>query len=185
MTQEMRKSGIDVLGDIPWGTHFCHFYQTKKDFVDLLTAYFKAGLENNEYCLWASSNPLNVERVMQSLKESVRDFEGHLRRKSFEILPITEEYLKEGKFNPQEIINGWVRRLQTALDNGFEGMRMHGNKGWLEDDDWERFQEYEKRLGSGMKDHRIIMLCTYPLAKSDAATFLDVVHIHGRVVASR
>src|SRR5437870_1982313 len=29
MTTEMRKSGIDVVGDIPWGTHFCLFYETK------------------------------------------------------------------------------------------------------------------------------------------------------------
>jgi PAS domain S-box-containing protein len=185
MTQEMRKSGIDVLGDIPWGTHFCHFYQTKKDFVELLTAYFKAGLENNEYCLWVISNPLNVEKVMHSLRQSMQDFEGHLNRKSFEIMPITEGYLKEGKFNPREIINGWIRKLRHALDKGFDGMRIHGNKGWLEDDDWESFQEYEEEFARDVRNHRMIMLCTYPLAKSDASTFLEVVHTHGHVIATR
>jgi hypothetical protein len=29
MAAEMRKSGIDVLGDMPWGTHFCLFYLIK------------------------------------------------------------------------------------------------------------------------------------------------------------
>jgi PAS domain S-box-containing protein len=185
MTRELRKSGIKVLGDIPWGTHFCHFYQTKKDFVELLTAYFKAGLENNEYCLWVTSNPLNVEKVMQSLRQSVPNFDAHLSRKSFEILPITEGYLKDGKFYPQEILRRWIERLHNALDNGYEGMRIHGNKGWLEDDDWESFQEYEKELSRDVRNHRIIMLCTYPLAKSDASTFLEVVHIHGDAVATR
>lgn len=30
MTTEMRKSGIDVVGDMPWGTHFCLFYEPKE-----------------------------------------------------------------------------------------------------------------------------------------------------------
>jgi hypothetical protein len=28
-TCELRKTGVDVVGDIPWGTHFCLFYDTK------------------------------------------------------------------------------------------------------------------------------------------------------------
>jgi len=27
------KSGIDVVGDMPWGAHFCHFYETKDDLL--------------------------------------------------------------------------------------------------------------------------------------------------------
>ena len=185
MADQLRKTGIDVLGDIPWGTHFCHFYQTKKDFVELLTAYFKTGLENNEYCLWAISNPFNVEKVMTSLKQSIPDFDDHLARRSFEIIPITESYLKDGKFNPKEIVNEWVRRLQNALDRGYDGIRIHGNKGWLEEEDWETYQQYEKELGRVVCNHRMIVLCTYPLTKSDASTFLDIVHLHGRVVSTR
>ena len=26
----LRRSGIGAVGDIPWGTHFCHFYRKKK-----------------------------------------------------------------------------------------------------------------------------------------------------------
>ena len=48
-----RKTGISVIGDRPWGTHFCRFYETKRDLLDTLVPYFKAGLENNEFCLCA------------------------------------------------------------------------------------------------------------------------------------
>jgi PAS domain S-box-containing protein len=185
MTQELRKSGIEALGSIPWGTHFCHFYQTKRDFVELLTSYFKAGLENNEYCVWVISNPFNVEKVMSSLKKAVSDFDDHLARKNFEILPITEGYLKEGKFKPKQIVEGWIQRLNTALEKGYDGMRIHGNESWLEQEDWSRYQEYEKVLTSDVRNYRMIMLCTYPLSKSDASTFLDVAHVHGRVVSTR
>ena len=42
--QELRKSGIDVLGEIPWGSHFSYFYQTTHDLLDTLVPYFMAGL---------------------------------------------------------------------------------------------------------------------------------------------
>lgn len=185
MTKQLRKTGIDVLGDIPWGSHFCHFYQTKKDFVELLTAYFKAGLENNEYCLWATSNPFNVEKVTNLLEQSVPGFKDHLANKSFEIFPITEWYLKEGKFNSKAIVSKWLSKLHDAQSRGFAGMRIHANKGWLEDEDWESYQQYEKELSNSIYNHEIIMLCTYPLAKADASTFLDIVHVHGRVISTR
>ena len=56
MTTELRETGISVVGDMPWGTHFCYFYETKQDLLDILVPYFKVGLENNEFCLWVISN---------------------------------------------------------------------------------------------------------------------------------
>ena len=32
----LRKTGIDFVKDIPWGTHVCAFYQTKTDLVNIL-----------------------------------------------------------------------------------------------------------------------------------------------------
>ena len=66
MRENLRKSGIDIIGDISWGTHFCQFYQTKEDLMDILVPYFKAGLENNEFCLWVTSQPLEVARGKRS-----------------------------------------------------------------------------------------------------------------------
>src|SRR6202030_2288559 len=36
MTAEMGKTGIDVVGDMPWGTHFCLFYETLTDLLEPL-----------------------------------------------------------------------------------------------------------------------------------------------------
>ena len=48
MASELRRTGISVVGDVPWGTHVCHFYETKQDLLDTLVPYFKAGLESKE-----------------------------------------------------------------------------------------------------------------------------------------
>ena len=48
MASETRRSGIDVVGDMPWGTHFCLFYETKKDLLETVTSYCKTGLESDD-----------------------------------------------------------------------------------------------------------------------------------------
>jgi len=48
MSTELRKTGIDAVGDMPWGTHFCLFYETKEDLLDTLISYCKAGFSAGE-----------------------------------------------------------------------------------------------------------------------------------------
>jgi len=36
---ELRRTGISAIGDVPWGTHFCQFYQHKQDLIDILVPY--------------------------------------------------------------------------------------------------------------------------------------------------
>jgi len=43
MEKVFRKTGIDIIGDAPWGTHLCQFYQTKKDLIDILVELLKRG----------------------------------------------------------------------------------------------------------------------------------------------
>jgi hypothetical protein len=45
LESELRPTGIPAVGDVPWGTHFFLFYETKEDLLDALVPYFKAGLE--------------------------------------------------------------------------------------------------------------------------------------------
>lgn len=65
---EMRRSGISVVGDRPWGTHFCNFYESGEDLLEMLVSYFKAGLEDNEFCVWVVSEPLSERAVWDGLR---------------------------------------------------------------------------------------------------------------------
>jgi hypothetical protein len=47
MTPTYRKTGVRVMGEMPWGIHICIFYASKEDLLDTLVPYFKAGLDNN------------------------------------------------------------------------------------------------------------------------------------------
>ncbi len=98
MRENLRKSGIDIIGDIPWGMHFCQFYQTKEDLMDILVPYFKAGLENNEFCMWIASQLLEVEEAKEALRRAIPDFDAYLENGQIEIIPYSHGYVNEGSF---------------------------------------------------------------------------------------
>src|SRR6202140_4129042 len=99
MTAEMRKTGVDVVGDMPWGTHFCLFYETRADLVETLVSYCKAGLESQEFCLWVVAEPLTEKDATQALRRVVPDLEQYLDESSIEIVAARDWYLQDGTFD--------------------------------------------------------------------------------------
>lgn len=182
---ELRHSGIDILGELPWGSHFCNFFESKEDLLQILVPYFKAGLLNNEYCLWITSDPVTVEAAYAALRHDIQDFDQYENKKQITILSHEDWYLNDKIFVPDIVINGWYQKLGKSLSEGFEGMRVSGNEAWLDRDVWKDFIDYERNLNSSLKDHRMIVLCTYPLAKCDAHAVFDVSQVHEIAVTRR
>ena len=131
MEEKLRNSGIDIVGDVSWGTHFCQFYQTKEDLMEILLPYFKAGLENNEFCIWVTSEPLDAEEVKEALRRNVPGFDAYLENGQIEIIPYTHGYLKNGVFDFKKILSGWIEKTNRTLANGYDGLRFSGNSFWL------------------------------------------------------
>lgn len=169
---------------MPWGTHFCFFYETDQDLLDTLVPYFKAGLEDGEYCLWVVSRPLTRQKARCALEQAIPGFARYEAESSIEILTHDEWYLREGAFDLEGIIGACVEKLRQALTRGYPGLRLSGNRSWIEDKDRTSFCEYERRLGELIAGHPFIVLCTYPIESSRAVDVLDVARTH-QVVAAR
>ncbi|MEJ2647194.1 MAG: MEDS domain-containing protein, partial [Sedimentisphaerales bacterium] len=170
----MRPSGIDILGDIPSDSHICLFYETAEDLVDILVPYSKAGLENNEYCMWVISGPLSQEKAQNALKKAIPDIEQYYQTGQIEIIPHSEWYLHNGKFDVQQVFRRGSYKLDQALKAGFSGMRLAGNSAWLKKSDWESFSDYERQANMAFSEHKVIAICAYQL---DACTASDVVEV--------
>jgi PAS domain S-box-containing protein len=185
MHTEMRKTGVDVVGDMPWGTHFCLFYETKADLLETLVSYCKAGLENQEFCLWVVAEPLTGEDAKYALKRAVPDLDQYLADHSIEIVAARDWYLQDGAFDLNRVISGWNEKLASASARGYAGVRVTGDTAWLEKKDWKDFCEYEESLNQAVANQRLAVLCTYPLAACGAAEILDVVRTHQFAVTKR
>ncbi|MDB5071986.1 MAG: hypothetical protein JWM87_3097 [Candidatus Eremiobacteraeota bacterium] len=185
MASETRKSGIDVVGDIPWGTHFCIFYETKEDLVDTLVSYCKAGLESGEFCLWVVAEPLTIEEAVAALADAIPHIYRYLADSSIEIVSACDWYFQGGAFDLERVIDGWHEKVDRASARGYAGVRVTGDTAWLEKKDWKDFCEYEEGLNDAVANQRLAVLCTYPLAACGAVEILDVVRTHQFALARR
>ena len=160
---ELRHTGLRILGSMPWGTHICVFYETKQDLLDVCVAFFEAGLESNEFCVWAVSKPADEKEAMKALRARVPQFDRRLAAEQIEILKGYDWYLPANEFDLQRITGGWNVKLESALAKGFEGMRVSGNAFWLETKLWKEFREYEEELDRTLAGRKMIVMCTYAL----------------------
>jgi len=185
MTTHMRKTGIDVVGEMPWGTHFCLFYETKDDLLGTLVPYCTAGLEAEEFCLWVVSEPVSVDEAKHALRGAVSDLDCHLAEHSLEIASARDWYLQGGTFDLKRVMGGWNEKLARALASGYAGVRVTGDTAWLAKKDWKDFCEYEDALNGSVANQHLAVLCTYPLAACGAGEVLDVVRTHQFATAKR
>jgi signal transduction histidine kinase/ActR/RegA family two-component response regulator len=182
---ETRSSGLSVVGERPWGTHFCSFYESKSDLLNMLLSYFKAGLEANEFCVWVLTEPLSERDAWEGLRSAVPDFDSYVARGSIEILDGRDWYLKGGAFDPTRVMSAWNEKLDRGLDRGYAGLRGSGNTAWLQKKDWNAFSEYEQLVNDSVVGRAAMLLCTYSLKSCGATELLDVVHTHQFAMAMR
>ncbi|MGI6685229.1 MAG: MEDS domain-containing protein [Bacillota bacterium] len=172
----IRKTGITFIDDIPWGTHICGFYETNDDLVDILVPYFKAGLENNEFCMWVVSDPISVDEAAEVLKNAIPEYETYLSQ--IEIIHDSNWYTKNGYFRGEEVLEGWLAKINYAITKGYEGLRLCGSTTWLNKRLWKTFLDYEADIEREIGKLKMIALCPYRLGQCGIHEILDVVNNH-------
>lgn len=185
MNASMRPSGIPVVGDMPWGTHFCHFFDDQRDLVETLVPYFKAGLEQDEACTWVTAEPCDARAAREALFAAMPDLPAREARGQIEIVDHSDLYARRAEGGADDVLASWVRREGEVTARGFAGLRITGNSFFVERSGWRAFDEYESRVSAAFADHRILALCSYAAHRCDARCVLDVVRNHEFALARR
>jgi PAS domain S-box-containing protein len=185
MLPELTATGISVMGDMPQGTHFCYFYETQQDLLDASVPFFRAGLENHEFCLWIVYTPITEADALQALRASIPALDRHLAEGRLEVL-VHPEPLFEGDIpEPLASVRYLDEKLGDALERGYAGMRVAGSPACLQKANTETFREFERELGRSIANRPMVALCLFPLAESSAVEIVDAARTHQFVVARR
>ena len=184
MSEELRKTGISVVGDVPWGTHFCSFYDTQHDLLDIVIPYFKTGLEDEEFCLWIISNSelLTAQEARNALNEV--NLDRYVAERSIELVGHDDWFLN-GHFDLHRVANRFKEKVDEALGRGYAGMRVNGSPAWIQTKDPEELREFEEEVDVLFRHERIIASCTYPIGESRADFLLDVARNHQFAITRR
>jgi DcmR-like sensory protein len=168
----------ECIGSVPWGTHFCEFHNTHEELADTLVPYFAAGLQQDEFCLWVTSDPSGVEGAKVGLRKVAPYLDRYLDMGQIEIWDCRDWYLRGGHFDADRVFGQWMEKEKWSLDSGYKRLRATGDMAWLEKGDWPDFMAYEAEVNRVLPQHKMIALCTYPLDGCPPDVVLKIVRNH-------
>jgi two-component sensor histidine kinase/PAS domain-containing protein len=177
-------SGLPTAPQLQWGSHLAHFFEAGDELHDLLVPYFKAGLENNERCLWVTGEAFNADRARSALRAAVPDFDRRERAGQIEIADGDEWYAAGQKIQAGEPVDGLLQREQDALELGYAGLRTNGNCAWVTAQQWADFQGYEALVQKAVRGRRMICLCSYCTKQLRNGARQEVMERHDTAVPS-
>ena len=177
-------TGIEILGNIPWGGHLCVFYETKRDFFDIMVPYLSAGLENKEFCLWILPPPVPQQEALEALKRGVPDLDRHLSNGDIELVS-EDHWFREGAnmIELPAMVERFDKKLRTAISRGYVGLRANGSGAAPKKIN--KLSELEKEVDDLIADEKMIFLCSFPLEDSSASAVLDAARTHQVTAALR
>jgi DNA-binding CsgD family transcriptional regulator len=150
-----------------------------------MCSYFRAGLEDGEACLWAVSDPVDLETGRAALRDAIPGFDAYVEAGAIELVSGYEWYMPGNEFDQQRVTSGWREKQAAARARGFEGLRVSGNAFWMETSAWKDFCAYEAELDHSIAGGEMLVLCTYSLLASRAVDVLDVARTHNFSFARR
>ncbi len=181
-----RPSGLNHLGSVPWGTHFCHLYESDAGLYNVVLPFLEAGLLHNEYCVWVTPQHLETEKAVRALRHGIPGIEKQMDRAQIHIVSWEEWYLRNGRFDAQEIFREALKRMLEADTQGFEGFRITGDAFWvMGKKEWTDFAEYEATITDMIGDQKTIALCTYPALAVTGSEIYHIVRHHQTAFMSR
>ena len=79
MDKKIRDTGIELIGEAFWGTHIAQLYESKDDFFSIGCPYLRAGLLNNELCIWVYSSNTNEAEIKNYLDKYINNVDNYIR----------------------------------------------------------------------------------------------------------
>jgi len=177
----LRNTGLPAVGQVPWGSHFCIFYETRRDLLDILVPYFKAGLVKNEFCLWivAPYEFLTIEEARAALGRASPELGRHSQSGRIEMASHRKWFGADGTFDASIAVRRFRKKLVDAERRGFAGLRVNGSSAWVREKfRAQRFREFEGEIDRLMEHRRMLAVCTFPLMLSRAGQILDAARTH-------
>jgi excisionase family DNA binding protein len=179
------RAGGSVIGDIYWGSHICQLYQTKQDLIDTLVPYFKAGLENNELCMWITSRHLKTREATAALNEAVENLDRYITEGRIEIIELEKCYSRTGGFDVDGVLQSWLDRENLAFHRGLDGLRVSAHTLSFKRREWPNIVVYESAVDTIIKRHKVIAVCSYSLDQCGVPELVDIVSNHRFILFMR
>lgn len=182
MNKSLRDSGIEEIGAINWGTHIGGLFESEEDLYKVALPYIKAGLNNNELCLWVYSQNSSYEDIKNVIVNSVMDVDSYIEKGQLILISNKEWYLKDNTFYEIRVNTLWNKYINKAIEQGFDGLRVVADTSCVDKKYYRSFANYEEKASDFINQSTFIALCIYDAKKADPLQIAEVIKNHNFVI---
>jgi hypothetical protein len=173
------------------GDHVCGFVDDPVDRLDAIAQMVAMGLQAEERVV------ILIDSLPPAALITDADTRGIPVRHAMstgqvQVQPARHTYLPDGRFDPQRTLDDLVANIERAAGDGYRGLRLVGDMGWVSDepDGIDQLPWYEEQVNRLFMDGRAGSLCLYDrhrsqplllrqLAAAHPASILDVTGLVG------
>lgn len=167
---------------LPAGTHMCLLYSDESERRSVISKYLRCGIEGREKVSYFADilSPAETRAWLGDMGVKLPDDE------SFYLAPAVQTYCPDGKFVPDQMIEGLKVLYNAAMAEGYPHARASGEMTWALKGipGSERLIEYEALLNEAFSTHPVIGLCQYDVNKFSGAAILDVLKVHPMMIVN-
>ncbi|MDO9035166.1 MAG: PAS domain S-box protein [Methanoregula sp.] len=170
---------LHSVTDFKPGNHACCIYDTDEEHRNIITPFLRRGLEQNEKVVYIA-DARDPRTIINYLKTDGVDVEHYQKKGQFNILLITDVYLKGGVFDPDWMMSILLSDTQEALAEGYTALRVTTEMSWALRGlpGSERLMEYENKLDNYSKGSEFLSVCQYDRRCFSNGQFHDVLAVH-------
>ncbi|RTL35730.1 MAG: hypothetical protein EKK48_29055 [Candidatus Melainabacteria bacterium] len=158
--------------------HVCMAYEDREQQVTAIAQFVKAGIELGEKCIYVCDK-LNAEFVLKVLKETGLDVETLLENGALEVLTPEEFYLRNGKFDAEDVITQGRLIIADTLRKGFKALRCACDMSWAKTYKIppKALIDYEAKVSCLFED-KLVSICQYNTHLFDDQTLNTLLQNH-------
>ncbi len=144
--------------------------------------FFKAGLENNEKCIWVLSEGLTIKEAGEMLEKETGNVKKYTGNGQLEIIDSGTVYERPGGFVPYDTMKFYKEETDAAIKRGFSGIRVSGSGNFVKPGQWPLLCDYERDVSDIINNGNIIAMCTYSRDIAGVPEILKLGSYHDAVI---
>ena len=174
----------ESMNEYRQGEHICVLYNTPDEQRAVAAEYLADGLARGERCFYVADGPAALNQFNEALEQQGVDVAQALRSNALIEATHADAHLVEGEFDCERMLALLNWGVESALNDGFTGLRTCGDMSWLllEPPGAGRVVEYEALLNHFFTGVRGSGMCQYDRHRIPAGLLDHALATHSTVV---
>ncbi|MEO8524833.1 MAG: MEDS domain-containing protein [Caldimonas sp.] len=165
------------------GRHVCAFFNSDDEKYRVLLPFIKDGFACGDKAVHVV-NPDQRDDHLQRLTAAGIDAAAAEQSGQLELKTNTETYLRDGRFDPDRMLEVFEQMASGTAEAGFPLARIVCHMDWAADgrshiDD---LVEFESRVNDVWSRHDDAVICVYDLAKFGGDTVVNIMRTHPMII---